>query len=227
MSTSRDQRADDLGTQLRTAILEGEFAPGERLVEAELSRRFDETRAAVRQALIQLDGEGLVERERNRGAKVRAISLDEAIEITEARAVLEGLAAAKAARSATDDERERLRELIAGMREAVEDSDIVRYSTLTHAVHDAVREMARQDTVAKLLERLRYESVRYHFGVALLPGRPQVGLREHDELVEAIVAGEAEQAEKIMREHLMSVIDALRQLSNEDSRRLLPGGRYS
>jgi DNA-binding GntR family transcriptional regulator len=139
------------------------------LVVAELTERYGVTRGAVRQALMSLEGEGLVERERNRGARVRSISLDEAIEITEARAVLEGLCAAKAAVKATRRERDELRRLGDVMADAVAAEDVMRYSSTTQDLHRYVREVARQQTVADLLDRLRYQSVRYHFSVALLP----------------------------------------------------------
>src|SRR3954452_22837464 len=76
---------------IRDAIADGEFAPSQRLVEADLSERFGASRGSVRTALLQLTAEGLVERVQNRGARVRAISLIEAIEITEVRMALVGL----------------------------------------------------------------------------------------------------------------------------------------
>ena len=89
---------DSVTDLLRTGILTGHFAPGERLIELQLSEHFDEGRAAIRSALVELEKEGLVQREANRGATVRRISLGEAIQITEARAALEGLVAQHAAR---------------------------------------------------------------------------------------------------------------------------------
>ena len=205
--------AQPLVASLREDIMRGALGPGQRLVEAELTERYGVTRGAVRQALMHLEGEGLVERERNRGARVRTIGLDEAIEITEARAVLEGLCAAKAAQHATRSERDQLRRIGDEMAEAVEAEDVMRYSSGTQALHRYVREVARQQTVARLLERLRYQSVRYHFSVALLPGRPSVGLAEHREVIETIVSGDAGAAEDVMRRHLFSVIAALRDLA--------------
>jgi DNA-binding GntR family transcriptional regulator len=202
-----------LATLMRNAILQGQFSPGQRLIEADLTTQFKVTRGAVREALVQLDGEGIVERERNRGARVRPISLEEAVEITEARAVLEGLCAAKAAAGMTPEERQSLREIGARMRVAVEAGDVVTYSSVAQELHTRVREVARQATVAGLLERLRYQSVRYHFSVAGLPGRPGVGLQEHLDVIEAISGGSPEEAETAMRNHLQCVIDALRQLA--------------
>lgn len=208
-----DGSTRSLSTLMRNAILQGQFSPGQRLIEADLTTQFKVTRGAVREALVQLDGEGIVERERNRGARVRPISLEEAVEITEARAVLEGLCAAKAAAGMTPEERQSLREIGARMRLAVEGGDVVTYSSVAQELHTRVREVARQATVAGLLERLRYQSVRYHFSVAGLPGRPGVGLQEHLDVIEAISGGTPEEAETAMRNHLQCVIDALRQLA--------------
>ena len=94
---------------IRDAIADGEFAANQRLIESDLSERFGASRGNVRTALVQLSSEGLVERMQNRGARVRAVSLPEAIEITEVRMALEGLCAAKAAERATADDCEQLR----------------------------------------------------------------------------------------------------------------------
>src|ERR1700712_3167674 len=98
-------------TAVRDGIMQGRYAPGQRLPEADLVSMYSASRGAVRTALVHLENEGIVERERNRGARVRPISLQEAVEITEARAVVEGLCAAKAAVRASADDRTRLREL--------------------------------------------------------------------------------------------------------------------
>ena len=78
---------------IRAAILGGEFAPGVRLVELQLAERYGASRASVRGAISELEKEGLVDREANRGATVRRVSIDEALQITEVRGLLEGLAA--------------------------------------------------------------------------------------------------------------------------------------
>src|SRR3982750_85853 len=107
-----------LSLRLRRAILAGQFQPNERLVEADLTSRFKLGRAAVRTALARLEQDGLVEREPVRGARVRSLSLAEAIEILEARAVLEGLATRHAARRATPTDVAALRATLERMRAA-------------------------------------------------------------------------------------------------------------
>jgi DNA-binding GntR family transcriptional regulator len=194
---------------IRAAIAEGEFVPNQRLVEADLSERFGASRAAVRTALVQLSSEGLVERVQNRGARVRAVSLAEAIEITEVRMALEGLCAAKAAQRLTDDDRDRLREIGEAMRAAVASGDLLGYSELNRRLHGLVRELAGQATAGAILERLRGQNVRHQFQLAMHPGRPAVSLPQHLEIIEALCAGDSDAAEAAMRRHIRSVIDTL------------------
>ena len=105
--------------RLRQAILAGDMAPGQRLVEEELAGMLGVTRASLRAALFDLAAEGLVERIPNRGARVRAITLDEAVAITECRMALEGLCAAKAAGRVTESDAARLRQLGEDMERSV------------------------------------------------------------------------------------------------------------
>lgn len=194
---------------IRRAITGGEFAPNQRLVEAELSQQFGASRAAVRSALVQLAAEGLIERIRNRGARVRALSLEEAIEITEVRMALESLCAGKAAQRATDEDRLFLKELGARMRESVASGDVLGYSELNRRLHARILAVSGQGTAQEVLERLRGQNVRHQFRLAMHPGRPSVSLPQHLAIIEAVRGGDAEAAEAAMRTHLRSVIEAL------------------
>lgn len=197
---------------IREAIIRGEFVPNQRLVEADLSTQFDASRASVRSALLELTNEGLVERIQNRGARVRAVSLDEAVEISEVRMVLEGLCAAKAATAVTGEEIRELRSIGSSMREAVADGDLLGYSTLNQQLHRRVREIGGQQTASRMLERLRGQNVRHQFRLAMHPGRPSVSLPEHLAIIDAICTHDAEAAEAAARTHLRSVIKALKEV---------------
>ena len=83
--------------ELREAILSGEFGPGERLRTASLAKRFGSSRTPVREALVQLEGEGLVDIEPRRGALVRSFASADLIDLYEVRVLLEPAAAARAA----------------------------------------------------------------------------------------------------------------------------------
>ncbi|MER6674035.1 GntR family transcriptional regulator [Streptomyces sp. NPDC000983] len=196
--------------RLRQAILHGEMAPAQRLVENELAEQFGVTRASIRAALIDLEAQGLVERIRNRGSRVRVVTVDEAVAITECRMVLEGLCAAKAAVAASDDQLAELTELGTAMTKAVAAGEPVTYSDLNHELHTRIREFSGQRTALELLERLNAQLVRHRFQLALRPGRPQQSLSEHLAMIEAISARDPEAAEAAVRAHLSSVIEALR-----------------
>ncbi|MFF2211003.1 GntR family transcriptional regulator [Streptomyces antibioticus] len=208
-STGEQARQHALA-RLRQAILHGEMAPAQRLVENELAEQFGVTRASIRAALIDLESQGLVERIRNRGSRVRVVTVEEAVAITECRMVLEGLCAAKAAVAASDEQLGELTGIGSAMSKAVAAGEPVVYSDLNHELHTRIREFSGQRTAQELLERLNAQLVRHRFQLALRPGRPQQSLNEHLAMIEAITARDPQAAESAVRAHLHSVIEALR-----------------
>ena len=195
---------------LRAAILAGEYLPGERLVEAQLCERFGVSRFNVRAALQDLAADGLVEVQRNRGAQVRKVSRDEAVEITEVRMVLEGLVAARAAALVTDEQASELDEIGLLMRRAVDAGEFRRYSDLNQRLHALIRAIGGYRTADAIIETLRGQLVRHQFMLSLLPGRPTVSLPQHERIIEAIRQRDPKAAEAAMRDHIGSVIEALR-----------------
>jgi DNA-binding GntR family transcriptional regulator len=199
----------DVAAAIRAELLTGELAPGQRLVEAELAVLLGASRGAVRQALIDLTHEGLVERIANVGARVRVVTVAEAVQITEVRIALEGLCAAKAAELVTADDVTTLRELGHEMETAVTTGEVVRYSQLNQQLHVGVITLAKQDIAAEVLTRLRARNVRHQFRLAFRPGRPQTSLPEHLAIINAICRRDPAAAEAAMRGHLAGVLAAL------------------
>ena len=197
---------------VRTAILRGEFAPGQRLIEADLCERFGTSRFVVRAALQELSAQGLVEFQRNRGARVREISLAEAIEITEVRKLLEGREAARAAERVDAAEAAMLHGIITDMRAAVGNAELLRYSDLNASLHAAIRDISGSEISGRLLRQLRDQTVRHQFSLSLVPGRPAVSLPQHEAIVAAVTARDPAAAEAAMHDHLQGVIEALRAL---------------
>jgi DNA-binding GntR family transcriptional regulator len=197
---------------LRRAILEGVYLPGERLVEASLCEQFGTSRFIIRAALADLAAEGLVEVQRNKGAHVRKISIEEAVEITEVRMVLEGLVAARAATLVTDEQASELDEITLLMGRAVKAGEFRRYSDLNQRLHRLIQTIARHRTADRVIETMRAQLVRHQYTLSLLPGRPAASLPQHERIVEAIRARSPEAAEEAMRAHIASVIEALRSL---------------
>ena len=220
MTVSEEVGPRSVVAEIREAIVRGDFVPNQRLVEADLSEQFGASRATVRSALAELATEGLVERVQNRGARVRAVSIDEAVEISEVRMVLEGLCAAKAAEHVTRDEAKQLKAIGKRMRAAVTSGDVLGYSQLNQELHRMVREISTQRTAQDVLERLRAQNVRHQFKLAMHPGRPNVSLPEHLAIIDAICAHDPVAAEEAARAHLRSVIKALREVDQSGVRRM-------
>jgi len=202
---------DDHGYRtLRDAIVSGDLLPTERLVEEDLSRRLGIGRAAVRMALVRLEHDGLVEHERHRGARVRRVTEDEAVEILEVRAALESLAARRAAERATAQDVRDLRAILAEMRAHRERGDLMAVSDANAALHRRILEISGHETARRLSATLMSQIVRFQYRTVLLPGRSDRSLREHTAIVQAIAAANGDMAERAMRRHLSQVADALR-----------------
>jgi DNA-binding GntR family transcriptional regulator len=202
-----DGRPED---QLRAAIVAGRLLPNERLVEADLTRRLGVGRAAVRTALARLEHEGLVALEPHRGARVRLVALPEAVEILEARAVLEGLAVRRAAANATETDVVDLRAILAEMRRLLDGGDLLNASDTNAILHKRLVQMGGHATANRLISGLRSQLVRFEYRTILVPGRSERSLAEHTAIVDAVAGGDPEAAETAMRTHLSHVADALR-----------------
>jgi DNA-binding GntR family transcriptional regulator len=200
---------EDGYAELREAIISGRLQPNERLVEAELSRELSVGRAAVRTVLARLQQEGLVEHERHRGARVRLVGEREAVEILEARAVLEGLAARHAAERADAAAVQSLEAIIEEMRSRLAAGDLLGASDQNAMLHGRLLEISEHPTAARLISGLRSQLVRFQYRTILLPGRSEHSLGEHEAIVEAVARHDAKGAETAMRTHLSHVAEAL------------------
>jgi DNA-binding GntR family transcriptional regulator len=196
--------------ELRAAIVAGRLQPKERLVEADLIRMLGTGRSAVRTALVRLAQEGLVEHEPNRGARVRLIDEDEAAEILESRLVLEGFAAACAARKATDADVRGLREILERMRADLDRGDLLGASELNAQLHARLLEIAAHRTISRLVAGLSSQLVRFQYRTILVPGRAERSHEEHRAIVDAIEAHDPAAAEQALRLHLSNVVETLR-----------------
>ena len=197
------RRADALREQLEQDIVTGTLRPGERLDEQSLAARFGVSRTPIREALMQLATAGLVTLQPRRGAFVASLSLKEIIERFEVMAALEGACGALAARRITDEERRELleaheacaREASGGSSDAYYYANERFHHILYAACHNAfLAEQARQ-----LHERLKpYRRLQ-------LRARSRVAgsLAEHQGIVDAILAGDGDKADQLLKGHIL------------------------
>jgi DNA-binding GntR family transcriptional regulator len=126
--------------------------------------------------------------------------------------VVEGLIAARAAERVDPDQAIELDEIGVLMRRAVDAQEFRRYSDLNVRLHALVREIAGHQTADRIVETLRGQLVRHQYMLSMLPGRPQTSLPQHERIIAAIRDRDPKAAESAMRDHIASVIEALRSM---------------
>lgn len=207
----------DVVDAIRHGIRGGELAPGQRLVEAELCEAFGATRGTVRSALVELVHEGLVEHIANRGARVRVVDLEEALQIAEVRMTLESLCAARAAERISDEQIKQLRDHAKQLAACVEQGDVVGFAEHTHQVFESFVRIADQAVAEEVLLRLRARTVRHRFRLTYRPGRAKVALPYWLKIIEAICSRNPEAAQLAIRRHAENVQEAMKALASEAS----------
>jgi DNA-binding GntR family transcriptional regulator len=173
--------------------------PGEHLVEAELAHRLGVSRNPVREALHMLNKDGWVDLRPRHGAFVHVPTVKEVDEVFDVRRVLEAEAARRAAGKATRESVGRLRELLAQGAEALRLGAEKELIDANSAFHVAVVETADNKTLAAMLMRLD-KSVRWYFAPVAGPRRG-ASWEEHEQLVDAIEAGDGARAAAVMKSH--------------------------
>ncbi len=191
---------DQVAAQIREAITNLELMPGQIVSERELCEATTASRATVREALRQLQTEGLIVSTNGRGSAVARLSADAARQVYEVRSQLEGLAGRLFAERADDGDRRALRLALIGVEEAVVDNrQLVKAKT---RFYDALIAGGGNVELKQLLDTInrRVTSVR---AVSLSkPGRPKESIDEVRAICDAAVSGDADLAEKLCRQHV-------------------------
>jgi DNA-binding GntR family transcriptional regulator len=200
---------------LRDAIVSGRLQPNQRLVEADLVEELGVGRAAIRTALVRLEQEHLVERERNRGARVSMVSLPRAIEILQAREVLEGLMASRAAERITPKDAAALRRDLKAQRKQLDRGDLLAASDANAAFHRRIAAIAQHETAERLISSLHAQMVRFQYRTILSPGRSVHSFAEHVAIADAIESGNPRATEQAMRKHIANVTAALQSSTSD------------
>lgn len=199
--------------EIRRGIKQGRFVPGQRLIEADLTRALGVSRGPLREAMSRLAGDGLVTIEPNRGATVRALTRAEVRSIATIREVLEGLAARLAAAHIdAGDNRAQFKRVWAEMASDKARANTTHYVEANERFHTTIMQMSGNLPLAQLLEQLRTPLYRFQFRSRLVGEALARGYEDHAQVAEAILAGDPERAERAMRRHLRNsarLVDSL------------------
>ena len=211
--------------EIERAILQGEYAPGSKLIEATLAEKMGVSRGPVREAFRMLEEAGLVRNEKNRGVFVRDIPIDEAVEIFDLRAAMDELVGRKLAADISSAQLKEIRTLVDAMEKAVKAEDARHYHLLNLKFHDRLVEMTGNRKLTSIYRKLIKElSLFRRLNLAdgwLLP----VSAGEHRQIIKAIASGDADVAGRAMFDHAMDSKE--RTIENDLRRQARPqeGGR--
>ena len=191
-----------LRDEIEKGIVTGLFAPGERLDEVQLAKRYGVSRTPVRECLIQLSAIGLIEIRPRRGAIVIDPGPHLLVEMFEVMAELEGLAGAHAARRHTAADRIGLVGAHDRCGRAVKTGDTDAYYYENEAFHFAIYEASHSGFLTDQCKALHRRLRPYRRLQLLVRDRMEVSYREHGEIVDAILAGDGSKARVLLRNHI-------------------------
>jgi DNA-binding GntR family transcriptional regulator len=182
-------------------IFDGELTAGQRLTEQEVALRLGVSRGPVREAFRALEDLGLVQIEKNRGAFVRKIDFEEAIEIHDVYSALEELATRSAALRLTGKKIEELKALVESMDSAAEADDLERYYALNLSFHQSLVQGSGNRRLLNIYSRLLNELHLFRRFGLMQRGEMQRSNFEHRQILEKIAGGDSEGAAEGMRKH--------------------------
>lgn len=198
-------KSENLTEYLIEAIVQGDIAPGSKISEPELAKQFTVSRGPLREALMRVEGLGLIERIPHVGARVINLTSEKLMELYAVREALEGMAARLAARNISSDELDSLQSLLSAHAEHIsgttgnsyihQQGNFDFHYQIIKASHNEKLVSLLCDKLYHLLRMFRYQSPR-----AITD--PQDALREHQNILRAVSDGDEELAEMLMRRHI-------------------------
>jgi DNA-binding GntR family transcriptional regulator len=214
--------ADQAYEKLRSAIVSGVLAPGDRLIERRLSEQLGVSRTPLREAVVRLVHEGLLTARPTGGVSVTSVNEKDAREIWGIRLGLEGYASGLAATHRTDAELELLRSLVDQQREHLEPLNRDALASVNDRFHSTLYEASRLRYLPDVIETYRKYSVTFRVYDVYTAEEVQEGIKDHERIVAAVALGDAGEAEQAMRAHLTRALRILvdRRVSQDERNRL-------
>jgi DNA-binding GntR family transcriptional regulator len=219
-------RKADLKDWLEQEILDGRLRPGDSINEQEVCRSFGVSRTPLREALLQLGSMGLVSFIPRQGAVVARMSVKQLVAMWETLTGLEGFCAGLAARRMTGDDHSRVSAIHERAKRFVEQGDVASYDSANREFHEAVYEGCRNEFLAQQTKDIRRRLRLYRRYPFERPGGMERSLQGHQQVIEALLAGDEKLADMAMRDHVvggLSFLDFVADLPEELS---IPEARH-
>ncbi|MEP3232921.1 MAG: GntR family transcriptional regulator [Hyphomicrobiales bacterium] len=207
----------ELLDRLRALIVDGSLQPGTKIPERELCERYHVSRTPMREALKVLAVDGLVWLEPNRGAWVSKITIEDLQEVFPVMGALEALSGELACERITDDEIAAIRAIHDQMIEHYEARDLTQYFQSNQAIHEAILSAARNSELTTMYKSLAARVRRARYLANMTDERWASAVEEHEQILKALQKRQGDALGKILRQHLASKFETVRQwLENDD-----------
>jgi DNA-binding GntR family transcriptional regulator len=210
--------AEQVVQTIRQAIIDGQFAPGERLIDADIAERLATSRPTVRDAFRRLQHEGIIINYPHRGYFVADFSPPQVIEVLELRGLLEGRAAAAAVAVLTDDDLNALDQIADSIARYDYRNDVQRIRDLDISFHRLIIERSNQPILAELFATLDSRlSVLNTFSSGVFNVDARDTSRRHHDYIEVLRARDPEQARRAAHEHYQHYVRRFLEVMAEDA----------
>ncbi len=188
--------------QLEEAILNGQLQPGDNLIETKLSQQFGVSRTPIREAIRQLELEGLVQFIPNKGAVVLGVTTQDIEDIYSIRMLIEGLAVRWTIDKITQEEIEELQESVELLEFYIHKKNVQHLEKFDSKFHDLIYDASKSRPLKHMLSMFNHYIQRSRASSLAIPGRAEEVLKEHKGILNAIIDRNSEKAEKLMYQHI-------------------------
>lgn len=199
---------------IKDRILDGVYFPSQKLIENDLALEIGVSRNTVKKALLKLEQENLIVMENNKGATIKAFTIEEIQNYLKIREVLEGLIAADAAAKITDEEIAKLEEILEQMRTDLAEGNFDAYSQGNLKFHDVIYQASNNKQAVELVKIIKQQLKRLQFRTILVPGRNESSFKEHSDILSSLRNREVELSERLVKKHVANVRETIVQHYN-------------
>lgn len=187
---------------LRNAIVQGEFQPGERLMEVTIANKLGVSRTPVREAIRMLELEGLVVMIPRKGAEVANITVKDLKDALEVRMAIEALSVRLACKRIDEKGKAELKQVCIAFREAINSKLVPAIVEADEAFHNTIYKLSQNPRLINIAQNLREQVYRYRVEYVKDFSYHDNLVTEHDQITNAILLGDANTAERVMNEHI-------------------------
>ena len=195
-------RGDMAYESLKRAIIRGDIAPRQRLIETELSVHLNMSRVPVREAIKKLEQDALIKKRKN-GFVVRDLSREDIEETYGLRALLEGYAAYLATERMTNELFKNLQDSMEAYREALDAGDTKKLVQLNTQFHKIIYRTARSQRLYALIKNFRDSIHRYRTPFMSSPEYSRISLSDHEAMLAAMREKDMKKAEQLLKRHVL------------------------